>query len=143
MAKLPESERKRLWYEVAKIWDIGRGVWWHPLGETSRTDVIAFEVTDFDAAIGVNGLKDILARHQVSQVWYFPEFDEVPAQLMDLSDAEFRYTRSTEGYWCDSHWDWLIYASHEESITLGGDWLIAEVKRLWPQWEGHLWRTGG
>jgi hypothetical protein len=35
--------------------------------------------------------------------------------------------------------DWLIYASHESSITVAGDWLLEAVKAEWPEWEQHLY----
>jgi hypothetical protein len=34
---------------------------------------------------------------------------------------------------------WLIYASHERSITLAGTWLIAAVQEIWPRWDEHLY----
>ncbi len=35
--------------------------------------------------------------------------------------------------------DWLMYASHEGSLTIAGDWLIEEVRAAWPEWEQHLY----
>ncbi|GAA0182116.1 hypothetical protein SH2C18_45490 [Clostridium sediminicola] len=33
-----------------------------------------------------------------------------------------------EGYWFSTEKDWLIYVSHENTITIGGEWLINEIK---------------
>ena len=30
--------------------------------------------------------------------------------------------------------DWVVYASHESSITIAGDWLIRILKENWPEW---------
>ena len=141
--ELAKDERARLWADVVRTRDIEQpGAFWYPLVSTSRVDVVAFEAVDFHAAVGAVGVRNILARHHVAKVLFSPEFDEYPARVIDLSKADFRYTGAAEGYWCDYSLDWLIYASHEESITLGGAWLIGEVQRLWPQWKEHLWRTG-
>jgi hypothetical protein len=43
-----------------------------------------------------------------------------------------------EGYWTSADLDWIIYASHEASVTLGG-WLVGRVKALWPSWDAHVW----
>ncbi len=45
-----------------------------------------------------------------------------------------------EGIWTSRSLDWIVYASHENSITVGG-WMLAEVKRAWPEWECHIWKT--
>ena len=140
--KLSNNDRQHLWAEIARTWNVGPGAWWYPLVPTSRIDVVAFEAADFHAAVGTNGLQVILARHHVGRVLYFPEFDEFPAQEIDLDEVDFRYTGAAEGYWCDRNLDWLIYVSHEESITLGGEWLISEIQTVWPQWQDHLWQAG-
>ena len=54
---------------------------------------------------------------------------------MTFSGANF-----SEGYWCDGAFDWIIYASHESSITIGG-WLLPEIKKVWSNWKEGLWTT--
>ncbi len=44
-----------------------------------------------------------------------------------------------EAYWTSGRMDWLIYISHESSVTVAGDWLIGAVKEAWPDWERHLY----
>ncbi len=44
-----------------------------------------------------------------------------------------------EGYWTSEGMDWLLYASHEGSITVAGDWLLEAVKSIWPAWRKHLY----
>ena len=65
----------------------------------------------------------------------------LPVVEQPLAAASFRFDGG-EGHWCDARVDrrdWLVYASHEGSLTLGGGWLVAAAQRAWPAWAGHLW----
>ena len=53
---------------------------------------------------------------------------------IDLPDAEFHYT-GDEGFWTSVDMEWMIYASHESSITFGGLFLANEVTSRWPECE--------
>ncbi|MCD6052439.1 MAG: hypothetical protein K0Q55_3857, partial [Verrucomicrobia bacterium] len=37
--------------------------------------------------------------------------------------------------------DWIIYASHESSVTIGGEWLLPAIKSAWPNWQNRIWTT--
>ncbi|MBB5168356.1 hypothetical protein [Mycobacterium sp. AZCC_0083] len=50
---------------------------------------------------------------------------------LDLQAVSFSYD-GAEGYWFVDDLDWMIYASHESSITFGGDWLIQAVRNSTP-----------
>jgi hypothetical protein len=43
-----------------------------------------------------------------------------------------------EGFWFDKSFDWLIYSSHESSITLAG-LILPEIKKNWANWQYRLW----
>jgi hypothetical protein len=58
---------------------------------------------------------------------------------MEISAFE-PYYNGAEGFWCNNNFDWVIYASHESSITVGG-WLLAEIKNVWPNWKERVWTT--
>lgn len=34
--------------------------------------------------------------------------------------------------------DWIIYESHEGSITFGGEWLVKELKSIWTDWKDNM-----
>ena len=35
---------------------------------------------------------------------------------------------------------WIIYASHESSVTVGG-WLLEEMQAIWPSWQERTWTS--
>ncbi len=82
-------------------------------------------------------IRAMLGRHGVARLWELREGRF--GYEIDLPDAEFLYT-GEEGFWTSSEMEWMIYASHESSITLGGLWLANEVTARWPECERYRYR---
>ena len=81
---------------------------------------------------GVLGvLHDVLRRHDVDRVFAFPESD--PCYEEDLTSATLY--RGSEIYWTDDRAQWLIQSSHEDSLTVGGDWLVRGLQEAVPGWK--------
>jgi len=124
--------------EVKVLWDQLQGTWgadyrWYPLTEVPCPDLLAFHTDYFDGyRKGATVLRPLLAQHGVARVFELREFDE-PCCEIDLSLFSPAYV-GAEGYWTAREADWVVYASHESSITLGGDWLITALKEAWPDW---------
>lgn len=143
---LSKSVAEAAWASLTRTWDIPPGGdCWFPLSPTASPAVIAFEAPAFYAALGAEWLRSVLAARGVERVLHFPELDRVPPAEVPLAEAAFRYEGLPgEGYWCDAgaeRKDWLVYASHEGSVTLGGAWLLTEAQRTWPAWDAHLWNN--
>ncbi len=62
----------------------------------------------------------------------------MPEYEIELAHFEAAYD-GREGYWTSGEMDWLIYASHESSITVAGEWLLEAVKSVWPEWREHVY----
>ena len=100
-------------------------------------DVVAFKSRAFDEAITYEGYEASLHARGIERAWEFCEFG--PAYEEDLTLFE-PYYNGAEGYLSSGDWDWIIYASHESSVTVGG-WLLAELKGMWPSWQRHVWSS--
>jgi hypothetical protein len=139
---IPPPEAAAIWSEIVAEWGLTTGdVWWFPLSPTTRTGIVALDAKAFATALGASWLQQQLAGHGIERVIYFREFADPPVLEQPLAEATFRYDRA-EGYWCDARADrrdWLVYASHENSLTLGGPWLIHALQGAWPTWGAHLW----
>ncbi|HEU5377623.1 MAG TPA: hypothetical protein VFV38_19540 [Ktedonobacteraceae bacterium] len=116
---------------------------WYPLSDGPRRiplppHVIALQEDWFAYRIAPETLREILRRHNVTRVWMLSQ-GPVPEQYeMDVAWMVAE-PGPLEHCWTSESMDWLIYTSHEHSITLGGQWLLQEVKQHWPQWEEHLY----
>jgi hypothetical protein len=134
---LSDAERDVFWERAASEWDI-RTQYWYPLEPTSRADVVAFNASAFHAAVGAEGVRAALGAHGVSRVIETHELAELPTREIDVAHADFVY-EFAEGYWCDGQHDWIVYVSHEDSLTIGGRWLIDAITQQWPEWDRHVW----
>jgi hypothetical protein len=131
---LTGEESKSIWSRLRARWQIPNG-YWYPLAECKLSDVVAFTTRAFDEAVTRQRLQGVFAERGISRVWELREYG--PEYEQDLSQFEPHYN-GAEGYWSSGDLDWIIYASHESSVTVGG-WILHATKRLWPSWEAHVW----
>ena len=133
---LTPDENTRLWSALDRHWGTGSG-YWHPLGaEEMPPNVIAFQAAWFDEEVPTEVLRGLLAGRGVQRLWELREHG--PEYEIELALFE-PYYNGAEGYWTAGQMDWLIYASHESSITVAGDWLIESLKASWPNWHQRLY----
>jgi len=117
-------------------WNVCRG-YWFPLTIDRPENVEAFQDSYFEKEISEGKLRRLLDARGVVKIY---EIREHGANYeLELSTFE-PYYNGAEGFWCDDNYDWVIYASHESSITVGG-WLLSEVKQNWPNWKERVWTT--
>jgi hypothetical protein len=137
---LTRPERERLWRRLERKWRARPGDFWYPLRLMDPPGhVIALQEKWFAQFVPPPVLREILTRQRVRRVW---ELDRTLglAEQYELDTAwlivEPRYD---ERYWTSEKMDWLLYASHESSLTVAGEWLVATIARVWPQWPDHLY----
>lgn len=131
---LSAAESQTIWSRLCGRWQIPKG-YWYPLAECKLSDVVAFKTRAFDEAVATERLRSILAARGIERVWelreYGPEYEE------DVALFE-PYYNGAEGFWSSGDLDWIMYASHESSVTVAG-WLLQNVKAMWPSWAAHVW----
>jgi hypothetical protein len=130
--------------ELNQRWDSLRAHWgardehhWWPLIEgEAPVRWLAFHTDWFNndkAAV----LREILVNHGVEQVFELREFGYWGCER-HVSTLEPVYT-GEEGYWFTPECDWLVYASHESSITVAGDWIVDEFQKRFPGCEKYAY----
>lgn len=134
---LSPEESEKVWASVAQTWGLDAGRYWYPLAETDLDGVEAFQDSHFLKAIPPEWFGTVLSGRGINRVWELREYG--PEYELDASALEPHYN-GAEGFWTSADLDWLIYASHESSITVGG-WMLDEVKEAWPEWERYIWTT--
>jgi hypothetical protein len=83
--------------------------------------------------------------HNVTSLYQFRE-DETANFIDKLDDFNFwnsdDYFWNNECFWFDKSMDWIIYLSHEQTITFGGEWLVIALKNKWTNWIDNIsWDT--
>jgi hypothetical protein len=137
---LTSNEVSQAWQALSAAWGVSG--YWYPLTAAARQDVLAVQAPYFDRDVGADGLRGALRALGTDHVLELREYG--PNYRIDLCWFEPTYT-GAEGFWCSAEVPlqekWLVYASHESSVTLGGAPLIQKVKDLWPEWERYIWTT--
>lgn len=118
------------------VWGIGQ--YWYPIIECANKDIIAFQDKYFKSEFGFEQLKNILQAACHERIFELRETGTEPEYEMDTCVFEPTYN-GLEGFWFSEKMDWVIYASHESSITIGGIWLIEQIKTIWPNWKKRIW----
>ncbi len=132
---LAADESESVWARLRARWQIPGG-YWYPLADCPLSGLEAFDAAAFSEGAPPDRLQGILERHGIVRVWELREYGPEYEQEVSLFDP---YYNGAEGYWSSGVLDWIVYASHESSVTVGG-WLLEEVKVIWPAWQSHLWR---
>lgn len=139
---LGEKECQHIWQQVDKRWQTGKGYWYPLIAGEAPSDVLAFQERYFDQEVGAGTLRSILVHRGITRLWQLREHGA--AYEIDLELFEPYYT-GAEGYWTSGGLppgdEWLIYASHESSITIAGLWLLEAVKSAWSGWERRIYTS--
>lgn len=131
---MADDEANALRSRLFARWQITQH-YWYPLSDCSLPGLVAFRADAFHETVSPDQLQGVLRRRGVERVWELREYGPEYEQDGSLFDP---FYNGPEGHWSSGALDWIVYASHENSITVGG-WLVEEVKALWPAWQEHLW----
>lgn len=127
---LTSRESKEVWERMRRCWGVVGG-YWYPLDGDAPPDAVAFDADAFAENMPAAVFQSILNGHGVERAFELREYG--PEYELDVSLLIPSYS-GAEGYWTAGDSDWLVYASHEASITVAGDWLVRAVQQQWPTW---------
>ncbi len=131
---LSPDESSRMWQKLRNRWQI-TGWHWHPLMMCELPDIAAFQMDRFEDFSSSISLVEILSSRGITQIWELREYGVEYRQDVCLFNPTYN---GYEGYWTSDRLDWIVYTSHEASITVGG-WLLDQIKAQWSDWEQHIW----
>jgi hypothetical protein len=134
LRELESDEIDKLFNRLIVCWDI-TSHYWYPLYDTIAEPVIAFDYDSFLNSFGFQKLRDILSRKKII---YEIRESKYKGYVIKSETFEPAYVGVGEGYWFDDGMTWIIYCSHEGSITFGGEWLINQVKANWKEWDKSI-----
>jgi len=82
-------------------------------------------------------LRRALRAHGIERIFELRESGD--GIEISVESADFTYD-GDEGFWSSGDFAWLVYASHESSITFGGLWLIEAMKAALPQFDRYIYK---
>jgi hypothetical protein len=124
---------------LRKIWSIGDG-YWFPLKEgPAPSDVLTFHTDYFESINGQALLREALEQRGISRVFLLHEFGD-PEYEIELSIYAPSYRDGGEQYSTSEETDCMVYASHESSITVCGQWHAEFFRKLHPECAERTYR---
>lgn len=129
---LKEEESKRIRLELKRVWHIDEGYWFPLKRGPIPAHILAFHTDYFRSIAGQQLVRKELEKRNVSTVFLLHEFGD-PEYEIDLGIFEPGYRDGGEQYSTSKQMDWMIYASHESSITICGQWLTEIFPELHPE----------
>lgn len=102
-----------------------------------ESEVVTLHTAVMEFPGSYSGLRTALVEHSVGRLFELREHGcgyEIPVEL-----AGFKYT-GAEGFWTNGAYDWLVYASHESSITFGSCWLVAKMREILPEFSRYIYK---
>lgn len=131
---LSPAESEAMWSRLRRQWQI-IGNRWYPLAKCSLPNIVAFQSDAFEDFCSSVSLSDLLLSFGIRRIWELREYGIEYVQDVSLFEPVYS---NYEGYWSSENLDWIVYASHEDSVTVGG-WLLENIKAQWRDWEQHIW----
>ncbi len=127
---LTTTESKALWNQLRMTWDIGEGYWFPLREEPIPPNMMAFHVDYFEKMNGVKLLQEALRMRHFARVFELHEFSpDEPDYEIEVSILKPAYLFGGEQYCTAEGIDWVVYASHESSITVCGEWLTEVLSK--------------
>lgn len=132
---LPDREAREKWEQLRRHWNITTH-YWYPLHGPEPPHVGVFDALAFERFVPGDVFAAILAEHKVGLLLDFSEFNpsyEVDPELLDPIGWD------SERYVAPTTLEWMVYSSHEGSVTVSGEWLLPAIRRVWPSCDDYPW----
>lgn len=111
--------------------------YWYPLRDIrAEIDVIFFEADFLNDEEILYCIRDVFARRRITDVCVISELDNVYYSDSFLEDMVWKdedgfvFPYFSEQYIFDKSHEWLIYKSHNSTVTFAGKWLVQELKKI-------------
>lgn len=76
-------------------------------------------------------------QQRIKRLWELRRKRRLDQFEMDPALLQLQGPQANEVFWTASEMDWLLYSSHEGSLTVAGEWLVAAITVAWPRWDQH------
>ncbi len=104
-------------------WGVGKG-YWPPLGDAARCETLHVEGLDEEMAAQLTA---VMQKRIIGQVY---ALDAGEGLFTASPERLFSRFMIDDTYWFDDGLEWIVYVSHHDTVTFGGDWLLDAVREL-------------
>jgi len=131
---LSKEESMNLHTKLKQRWGVSG--YWYPLKTPVPKDLDIICLVDECFEPYITKLQNALLALNVTKIYELREYgDEYEIETKFFEP----YYSGAEGYWFDKKMEWLIYVSHENSITFAGSLIVKLIKDIFPNYKSCLW----
>jgi hypothetical protein len=130
--RLEENEKRDIYQALLERWNYDGG-YWDPIENLSPVEIIYIAKADITSA-DMQAISGFISDHAAP---YLLETTE-EGIITEISSGEF-HLNSAETVFCDCNYQWLIYVSHEATVTFAGEQLLVFIKHLFAGRENLLY----
>lgn len=136
------EERNMLWKRLNDRWNINAWSYWYPLSIEDvykGNDVLALDSQLFEREFGINKLKEILKSKGIYNIIRASMEGDIDIRSeVDINNSKLENV-GLDVYWCTTDLSWVIYTTHEGSITFAGTWIVEQIKGNYINWQDRKW----
>jgi hypothetical protein len=131
---LTEQQHKQLHYALRSVW----GNWYGGCADSKSPPAnTTLHIAAMADPNSYTNLRTALIDHGINRVFELREWGCGYELAVELGG--FTYT-GAEGFWTAGDLSWMVYASHESSITFGGSWLIEQMRAALPSFNVYIYK---
>lgn len=112
-------------------WGVGKDHW-PPLGSAAPCKTLYVEGLEDEKAM------QLIAIIQKRIIGHLYAFDAGEGIFVSEPARIFSRFMIDDTYWFDDGLEWLVYVSHENTVTFGGEWLLMEVRAIFREQSERL-----
>lgn len=120
------EKAKRLRERLETQWGIGKG-FWPPLGGPAPCETLHVIGEGLENETGAK-LNAIIQNRMIGQMYAFDESGNI--FITDAAENLFFRYEAWDTFRFDDGMEWIVYITHENTVTFGGDWLLDAVREL-------------
>jgi hypothetical protein len=124
--KIQQNNVKR---NLKEIWNIEPGNFWIPLDGIITKNTCYFKIDEFNVNFGLINLSELINKLENGKFYSFSELNEF-SQIDSLNIDKYP---GVDTYYSNYNADWVVYITHENTITFGGSMLINAIKSKWDE----------
>jgi hypothetical protein len=122
--------------KLKEKWSIGYRDYWSPLNGDIREDTEFFNYQIFQKEFGMEKLGRLISDLGHTNIYELNEAnDDEKVGVIEMEDYSGR-----ELYYTNEDCDWVVYLSHENTITIAGPSLLHALKIKWTDWNKYARR---
>lgn len=99
-------------------WGVPAGSYWYPLCDKTHASLVALELAQIDETDLQRRMRNFFRDQNIQRLLEIREFDE--CYMVEAGQDDLIYGDGGEGFWFTRENDWIVYCSHEGTITFGG-----------------------